>query len=202
MTVKIHGKDYKTVAERVTEFHSAYKGSTKSIVTELISWTDKKVVIKATVTVEGSSYTGYAYEIEGSSNINRTSVLENCETSAVGRALAFAGFGGDEIASANEVEQAISAQKSFRVESPKVESNDIGGFSRVGRIIESQGIGKVSMATDKQKKCIFAIVKSLGIDEEVARDSMKKVCGKDATKDLTISEAIEVISYFKSLQDV
>ena len=88
---------------------------------------------------------------------------------------------------------------------------DIGGFSQVGRIIEAQGIGKSSidsdsqkvlMASDSQKRAIFAIVKSLGINEEVARDSMKNVCGKDATKDLTISEASEVISYFKSLQEV
>jgi hypothetical protein len=56
--------------------------------------------------------TGWAEEVRGSSNINKTSALENCETSAVGRALGFAGFGSTEqIASADEVEVAIARQK-------------------------------------------------------------------------------------------
>jgi hypothetical protein len=55
--------------------------------------------------------TGHAHEVKGSSNINKTSHIENCETSAVGRALAMLGIGIDtSIASANEVETAIAKQ--------------------------------------------------------------------------------------------
>jgi hypothetical protein len=57
--------------------------------------------------------TGHAYEKESSSFINKTSYIENCETSAVGRALAMAGFGIDtSIASAEEVGNAINNQQS------------------------------------------------------------------------------------------
>ena len=55
---------------------------------------------------------GHAHEEKGSSNINKTSYVENCETSAVGRALAILGIGIDtSIASANEVQDAIAKQE-------------------------------------------------------------------------------------------
>ena len=56
--------------------------------------------------------TGYAQEKESSSFINKTSFIENCETSSVGRALGMAGFGIDvSVASAEEVTNAINNQK-------------------------------------------------------------------------------------------
>ena len=110
MSVKIHGRDYMTVAERINAIHE--KHETLSIETELISWEDNIIIVKAKVTHPGGVFTGHAYEVEGSTQINRTSALENCETSAIGRALASAGFGGTEFASANEVENAIHHQKS------------------------------------------------------------------------------------------
>ena len=110
MTIKIHGKEYKTVAERVNEFHEDNKGKPRSIITELVSWDNGIVIMKATVVVKESTFTGHAYENEGSSQINKTSALENCETSAIGRALASAGYAGSEFASANEVNNAIHQQ--------------------------------------------------------------------------------------------
>ena len=111
MPVLIHGKEYKTVAERVTEIHKTNKGKALSIETDLVSWTEGIVVFKATVTTGGGVFTGYAYEHEGSSQINKTSALENCETSSIGRAVAAAGYSGTEYASANEVQNAINQQK-------------------------------------------------------------------------------------------
>lgn len=59
--------------------------------------------------------TGNAYEKEGSSFINKTSYIENCETSAVGRALGMAGFGIDvSIASAEEVQNAMQQQDDMK----------------------------------------------------------------------------------------
>ena len=55
--------------------------------------------------------TGHAHEVKSASNINKTSFVENCETSAIGRALAMMGIGIDvSIASANEVKDAIAKQ--------------------------------------------------------------------------------------------
>ena len=111
MPVLIHGKEYKTVAERVTEIHTTNKDKPLSIETDLVSWVEGVVIFKATVTTGGGVFTGYAYEHEGSSQINKTSALENCETSSIGRAIAAAGYSGTEYASANEVQNAINQQK-------------------------------------------------------------------------------------------
>lgn len=103
-TTDVKGKDYAEVPQRVKAFRSLYPNG--SITTEILSIADGICVMKATVADEGGSIlgTGTAYEKEGSSYINKTSYIENCETSAVGRALGFAGFGIDtSIASAEEI---------------------------------------------------------------------------------------------------
>ena len=108
-TVNIHGKEYKTVALRIQEFREKHPDFT--IQTELVEANDTLVVMKATISAGGMVIaTGYAEEVRAASKINRTSALENAETSAVGRALAFFGLGGSEIASADEVANAISQQ--------------------------------------------------------------------------------------------
>lgn len=109
--VNIHGKDYKTVAKRVDEFRKEH--STKmAIVTSLVSIDEKVVVMKAEILDENQRViaTGYAEEYRQASQINRTSALENCETSAIGRALANFGLAGGEYASADEVANAIQQQ--------------------------------------------------------------------------------------------
>lgn len=110
MPVNIRGKEYATVAERVHSLRE--KHPDWRIHTELVYRDDEVVVVKAAIQ-DGQGdlvATGYAEEVRASSNINRTSAVENAETSAVGRALAFSGFAGSEIASADEVAGAISAQ--------------------------------------------------------------------------------------------
>jgi len=109
--VKIHNKEYKTVALRVTEFLASPTHKDWSIETDLIS-DGTNVVMKSTIKdVDGRVRgTGYAEELRGSTNINKTSAVENCETSAIGRALSAVGFGGTEYASANEVTDAIIQQ--------------------------------------------------------------------------------------------
>ena len=111
MPVKIHGREYSTVAERIQQLHAATDGK-YSIATEIVSWDGERIVMRATLEIDNcGSYTGHAYEDEKSSQINKTSALENCETSAIGRALAAAGYGGGEYASANEVGNAIQQQQ-------------------------------------------------------------------------------------------
>jgi len=116
--VKIHNKDYFTVAERIAKFRAEHPDY--SIETQLILQDDEKVVMKALIfgaTVEGAVpiSTGYAEEVRSATAINRTSALENAETSAVGRALAFYGLAGTEIASADEVAGAIAQQNTSEI---------------------------------------------------------------------------------------
>lgn len=111
-TVNIHGKEYKTVALRLSEFRQDETTKSWPIETEIISINETTVVIKATVkNADGSVIaTGHAEEDRQSSHINQTSALENCETSAIGRALACFGLAGSEFASADEVANAIHQQ--------------------------------------------------------------------------------------------
>lgn len=116
MPVNIHGKEYRTVAERVQDFHADKDHG--SILTEVVKHEGNMIIVKATVIVGGNTYIGHGMEVIGSSQINKTSALENAETSAVGRALAFAGWGGTEIASADEVANAIRQQNAPPIQAP------------------------------------------------------------------------------------
>jgi len=111
--VKIHGKEYKTVALRVAEFRAAHPDYTIS--TELVEANDVLVIMKASILDNDGRLlaTGYSEEVRASSKINATSALENAESSCVGRALAFYGLGGTDmsIASADEVANAIQQQQ-------------------------------------------------------------------------------------------
>lgn len=109
-TMDIKGKAYVLVNERVKAFRELYPEG--SIQTELVSDANGICTIKASVMIGDLVLaTGYAQEKESSSYINKTSYIENCETSAVGRALGFLGIGIDtSIASAEEVDTAIRNQ--------------------------------------------------------------------------------------------
>lgn len=100
--------DYVQVNERIEKFYEKYPEG--SIQTEIQSIVDGVVIIKAYAFRDREDprpATGHAYEKENSSFINKTSYIENCETSAVGRALAMLGFEiKKSIASKEEVENA------------------------------------------------------------------------------------------------
>ena len=110
----IKGKNYAEVPQRINAFRKVYPNG--SITTEIISLDNGVCVIKATAADEAGNIlgTGHAYEIEGSSFINKGSYIENCETSAWGRC-----FGGSSVASADELQNALEGQK-------KISPEDIG----------------------------------------------------------------------------
>jgi hypothetical protein len=109
-TLDVKGKAYVEVNERIKAFRMLFPEGT--IETEILSLMDGVVTMKATVSVDGKVLgVGHAQEKEESSFINKTSFVENCETSAVGRALGMVGIGIDtSVASAEEVENAILNQ--------------------------------------------------------------------------------------------
>ena len=113
-TTNIKGKEYAEVNQRIKAFRMVYPEGT--IHTDMISNENGICIFKATVANLGNILgTGTAYEKENSSFINKTSYIENCETSAVGRALGMAGFGIDtSVASAEEVQNAIQQQDDMK----------------------------------------------------------------------------------------
>jgi len=126
--IKIQGKDYVLVSDRVIFFNETYPAG--CIIPEIVEYSDQgKIVMKAHVYPEGVKegervFTGHAQEIEGTNHINKTSALENAETSAVGRALAMMGIGViDSIASVDEIKKAKNREKTAKKESPKANDN-------------------------------------------------------------------------------
>lgn len=107
----IKGKSYIEVNQRIKAYRMVYPSGT--IRTKIESLENGICIFKAEVTDNSGELigTGHAYEKENSTFINKTSYIENCETSAVGRALGMAGFGIDtSVASAEEVQNAIENQ--------------------------------------------------------------------------------------------
>lgn len=111
-TTDVKGKDYAEVNQRIKAFRSICPDG--CIETVMLSCNDGVCVIQAIVKDENGKVlgTGHAYEKEGSTFINKTSYIENCETSAVGRALGMCGIGIDtSVASYEEVANAIKQQE-------------------------------------------------------------------------------------------
>lgn len=111
-TTDVKGKNYAEVNQRIKAFRSICPDG--CIETVMLSCSDGVCVIQAIVKDENGKVigTGHAYEEEGSSFINKTSYIENCETSAVGRALGMCGIGIDtSVASYEEVANAIKQQE-------------------------------------------------------------------------------------------
>lgn len=110
VTTDIKGKEYAEVNQRIKAFRMVYPEG--SIITELVELEGGVCTIRAVVkNGENILGTGFAQEKESSSFINKTSYIENCETSAVGRALGMCGFGIDtSVCSAEELMNAINNQ--------------------------------------------------------------------------------------------
>lgn len=177
-TTNIKGKDYVEVNERIKAFRKLYP--TGSIQTEMISDIDGVCVFKAVVgyynedaTILKVLGTGTAKEKENDGYINKTSYIENCETSAVGRALGMCGFGIDKsIASLEEVEKAKELQE--EITNKKIEKmqsilqlvEDVG--IDLEKIKNKYKIDSLNNASDSQLQEIEAtLLKHKSIQEKV-----------------------------------
>ena len=134
-TVNIKGKEYVEVNERLKHFRENYENW--CLTSDVVELTDDRCVIKATIFDDNGNIraTGHAYEKEGSSFINKTSFVENCETSAWGRALANLGIGLDtSVASYEEVANAINQQTDAPKAKPKLDEDK---FNNMLKAIEA-----------------------------------------------------------------
>ena len=191
MPVKIHGKEYTTVAERIDAFRKDDRYEGWSIETDIISNDIQDCIIKATIKNSDEKIvgTGLAHEVQGSTNINKTSHIENCETSAIGRALANIGKAGTEYASANEVTDAIINQKieeateKLRSLLDAIASN----ISSIAAIKEGIALDKMAEAAeewftldDETKKSLWVAPSKGGVFTTKERDVMKTSAFKQA----------------------
>ncbi len=115
-SIDVKGKDYVMVPERVRAFRMLFPAG--FIKTNILSMENGVCVMKTKVGYYENGHeivlgTGLAYEKEANGYINKTSYIENCETSSVGRALGFLALGidGGGICSAEELVNAVKNQE-------------------------------------------------------------------------------------------
>lgn len=184
-TVEIHQKDYAEVPQRIKAFRKIWP--TGSIQTEMISYGNGEVIMKATVNDENGMVlaTGYAREtVNNNPSINKNSLIENCETSAVGRALGFIALGIDcAVASAYEMAKADAIPDAPKTEAPKTASS-------------SSAKSNLNLASEAQKKKLWAMANALGKNI----DDYYKEAGCDANS-LTKEKAKELINSLEAEQN-
>jgi hypothetical protein len=132
--------DYEPVASRLDRFLKAHPDA--RVITDLVHYLADVAVFKCELWLEGEIIaTGWAEEIRGQGNVNKTSHLENCETGAVGRALANAGLSGSDFSKRPSREE-------------------------MGKVVRMQGDTQITepsnLASDKQLNMIRAVCKSMG----------------------------------------
>lgn len=146
-TTNIKGKEYAPVSERVRAFRDELPDW--RIITAIVSFQENEWVIKAEIQDQDgdAQATGFASEKVGAGNINRTSALENAETSAVGRALGFLGVGiAASIASADEVTNAAQQLEEIKM--------------------------REALASDRDKRTLTDLCRKLGVDPaQIARQA-------------------------------
>ena len=134
--------DYEPVASRLDRFLKAHPDA--RVITDLVHYLSDVAVFKCELWLNDEIIaTGWAEEIRGQGNVNKTSHLENCETGAVGRALANAGLSGSDF-----------TKRPSREEMGKVQRMTESGN---GTITEPS-----NLASDKQLNMIRAVCKSMG----------------------------------------
>ena len=168
--VQINGKDYVTVAERLEKLHSEHQDV--MIETEILRFDEEIVLVKAVLTIQDKKFIGHAQEISGASQVNSTSALENAETSAVGRALAFAGLAvNGSIASADEIAKA--AEVSVRI-NPRDENATANQIDKIKSLIDEP------LVTEPEKVRLKKIVTDKDIDKKTASDLLSYFYGKSS----------------------
>ena len=178
MSVNIHGKEYITVAERLLEA----KDNIKSISTEVLYQTP--VVIKATVVTDKGSFTGISAANE-SKAIEKMSPYEVAETSAVGRALGFAGFGiVDGIATADEM---VKAEPNREVARPYYSQSE-------------QKVINPIPASEKQVGLIAILLKQKGQTDESIYEKYNITSKKELSK-VQASQVIDNLSKLPSVEE-
>ena len=155
-------EDYEPVATRLARWLEQTEGQPR-VITHLVHYQENRCVFRAELWVgDVLISTGWAEETRGDGNVNRTSHLENCESSAVGRALANAGLAGSD-----------PSKRPSREEMAKV--------ARAGGTGGSSGSGSnyPSLASDKQLEALRKMGKRRGHgDDEALAEALTLLLGK------------------------
>jgi len=151
--------DYEPVAARLDRWLKDHPDG--RVITDLVHYLSDVAVFKAELWLDGEIIaTGWAEEVRGQGNVNRTSHVENCETGAVGRALANAGYAGSDV-----------SKRPSREEMGKVQRMSQGTDKRIPEVRITQPDG---IASEKQINYIKSLLKAAGHLRPANLDSITK----------------------------
>jgi hypothetical protein len=173
--VKVQGKIYPVVGGRLRLAHDENKSL--SIETSVVQYGEEATVIQASVRTEKGTFTGLGNASVKRDRVLSNAILELAETRAIARALRFAGY-GVEYTGFEEVGDGKSA-------SPQE------------HISEEEAPKKGEGATKAQISTIFSIAKNLNISNDELRELIQDKTGKSFSKDLSKSDASQIISFLK-----
>lgn len=172
--------DYLEVKWRVVWFRE--EKPNWGLETDAVNITDEKAIFKCTVKDETGRIIATGYGSETPADFG--DYIEKAETKAVGRALAYLGYGTQFAPELDEGDRIVDSP----VERPNTAQNT--------NIAEQK---KKSGITDRQKKAIEKIVKDKELAPEKMTEIIKERYKKESSKDLTKEEASDLISYIQKL---
>lgn len=176
--------NYEPVAARLARWLDTPTDAQKRVLTFLVHYSDERCVFRAELYLgDVLIATGWAEETRGDGHVNRTSHLENCESSAVGRALANAGLAGSDHTKRPSREEMQKVQRLTPVDDP---------FPTVVDINSS------GTATDKQRNFIRLLFNRKGLTLEQQKVMLGELCGEGASV-ATLSPA-QASALIKALQ--
>ena len=147
--------DYEPVASRLDRWLKANTGT--RVITDLVHYHENIAVFKCELWLDDRLIaTGWAEEIRGQGNVNKTSHLENCETGAVGRALANAGLSGSDYKKRPSREEMVKVANSGQITGAQMPTVT----TESGQVIQTANSSYG--ATDKQKNYIKVLSKKAG----------------------------------------
>lgn len=192
-------QDYITVAERIEKFYERYPEG--RIITHIIEHDAERgfILLRAEIYRNADdalpASTGHAYELKSEGYVQRTSYIEVGETSAVGRALAMAGFEVRRgIASREEMEKSAKMARETNTAREQVKAPAPAAAPPAGNAAE-KAAKPDQPATDEQKQEILGLLESLQPgDRRAQRRVLVEMTGKDSRDDLTQQEASKLIA--------
>lgn len=192
-------QDYVTVAERIEKFYERYPEG--RLITHIVEHDAERGFILMRAEVYRSpddampSATGHAYELKSEGYVQRTSYIEVCETSCIGRALAMAGFEVKRgIASREEMEKSARFARESATARDKTAPNP---SAKQSNPVEQSAKAEQS-ATEDQKQTILSLLESMRPgDRRSQRRVLVEMTGKESRDDLTHQEAANLIQKLK-----
>jgi hypothetical protein len=196
-------QDYVTVAERIEKFYERYPEG--RIITHIVEHDPERgfIMMRAEVYRNADdalpAATGHAYELKTEGYIQRTSYIEVCETSSVGRALAMAGFEVRRgIASREEMEKAARKPEPPRERekpAPAPPPKSAPAAQPQAQPAAQPAAQTSQAASDEQKQQILDLLEDLRPgDRRAQRRMLVEMTGKESRDDLTQKEAADLIT--------